>query len=136
MTNIRKSGQSRTATARRAALGLMTALAVTLGGVAAPLAATAHAGGAAGGIVGTITSRNAGLTGAGSTGEEIPSHAPSVAGGNGGISGGDLYRVAGSKPGGMTDGALIVNGADSEGRKPGASGGSDWTPRPPALPYR
>ena len=38
---------------RRLALGLLAAIAVTAGTVAAPLAGTAHAGGAAGGIVGS-----------------------------------------------------------------------------------
>ncbi|MGE0544812.1 MAG: hypothetical protein AB7R89_32035 [Dehalococcoidia bacterium] len=43
---------TRTRTARRTTLALLAALAITLSAIAAPLAGTAHAGGASGGVLG------------------------------------------------------------------------------------
>jgi hypothetical protein len=115
MTNMHRPAQSRTAAARRTALGLLAAVAVTLGGVAAPLAGTAHAGGAAGGVVGSRTS--AAYVGAAGS--------PALAGGNGG----DVNTAEGSKPGGSTDGAPAGSNPgtatiEPAGRIPGAAGTS------------
>ena len=54
--------QTRTRAARRAMLGLLAALAVALGCVAAPVTGTAHAGGLAGGVLkgGDLVTRDRG----------------------------------------------------------------------------
>jgi hypothetical protein len=88
---------TRTRTARRTTLALLTGVAVTLGAIAAPLAGTAHAGGASGGVLGDRTAPRS-----------VVGNRSDVAVGTGSL---DDH---GSKPGGTFE---------TTGRKPGASSG-------------
>jgi hypothetical protein len=103
---------TRTRTSRRAALGLLAGLAVTLGAIAAPLAGTAHAGGVSGGVLGDRTLAQSGV-----------GNRPEVAASNGGVDAGK------SKPGGAGDGVTAdshpgAGNVETTGRKPGVSSGT------------
>jgi hypothetical protein len=103
--------QTQSRTARLRALALLAALAVTLGAVAAPLAGTAHAGGASGGVLGDRTAAHSSI-----------GNRPDVAAGIGGVDAGK------SKPGGSGDGVTAnrhpgAGTVELAGRNPGASSG-------------
>lgn len=105
-------GHPRTRTARRTTLALLTGLAVTLGAIAAPLAGTAHAGGASGGVLGDRTAARSGV-----------GYQSDVAVGTGSL---DDH---GSKPGGAGDGVAAdrhpgAGTVEPAGRKPGVSSGT------------
>ena len=96
MTTMQRGTRSGIRPARLALLGLLAAGAVTLSGVAAPLAGTAHAGGLAGGVVGSR---------AATTDVSLTGSKPGISAGNGGgiVANGDAASadvdLAGSKPG-------------------------------------
>lgn len=110
MTNTQV--RTRSHSARRTTLALLAGLAVTLGAIAAPLAGTAHAGGASGGVLGDRTAAHRSV-----------GNRPDVAAGTGGVDAGT------SKPGGAGDGVMAdrhpgAGTIETAGRKPGVSSGT------------
>lgn len=79
--------------ARRTALGLLTALAVTLGAATGPLAGTTHAGGLAGGVLPSVATRDSGVGN-----DSVDAHGSKAGGTGEGVQG------FGSKPGLLSGG--------------------------------